>query len=55
MIEATREGTVELVDLAGKSLLRTTVGSGSNRIGTTSLPQGVYLLKYGSRTVKVVK
>lgn len=44
-----------LINLSGKTLISAKLTAGSNRINTSALPAGVYLLKTGSKTVKLVK
>jgi hypothetical protein len=55
IINVNRDGKAVLYDLSGKAVLITTIATGSNRIKTSALAKGIYFLKYGSETVKVVK
>ncbi|MDR3338632.1 MAG: T9SS type A sorting domain-containing protein [Candidatus Symbiothrix sp.] len=55
LIDTTTDGNVLIYDLSGKALLNINVKAGSNRINTSMLANGVYILKYGLTTVKVVK
>ncbi|KAA6303215.1 MAG: hypothetical protein EZS26_000592 [Candidatus Ordinivivax streblomastigis] len=55
VINTTTEGQAVIYDLSGKAVLSATVKAGNNRINTSSLLQGVYLLRQGLNTVKIVK
>ena len=46
---------VVIYDLFGRVVLNQTISTGRNRIDTSALSQGTYLLKQGSKSVKVVK
>lgn len=51
--EAAQRAT--LYDLAGKAVLTTKLQSGDNRIDTSTLPHGTYVLRCNGTTAKVVK
>ena len=51
--EAAQRAT--LYDLAGKAVLTTKLQSGDNRIDTSTLPHGTYVLRCNGATAKVVK
>ena len=55
IVNATVEGVVTVYDLFGRVVLTQTVNAGKNRIDTSALSQGTYLLKQGSKIVKIVK
>jgi hypothetical protein len=55
IINAVEDGNAVLYNLSGKVVLSTSVKSGNNRISTTTLPKGVYVLKNGSAVVKIIK
>jgi hypothetical protein len=55
VIEATTNGNVVIYDLSGKTALDVNVQTGTNRVSTSALAKGVYILKYGLNTVKVIK
>ncbi|MDR0874352.1 MAG: T9SS type A sorting domain-containing protein [Prevotellaceae bacterium] len=48
-------GNVTIYDLSGKAVLNVHLKNGNNRIDTSALPKGVYVLKQGLNTVKLVK
>jgi hypothetical protein len=49
-------GKVEVIyDLSGKAVFNVNVKTGTNRINTSALTKGVYILKYGLNTVKVMR
>uniref|UniRef100_UPI0032169118 fibronectin type III domain-containing protein n=1 Tax=uncultured Draconibacterium sp. TaxID=1573823 RepID=UPI0032169118 len=54
-IEAESEGRAIIYDMSGKAMLHVTVNAGNNRVDTSVLPNGIYLLKQGSYTVKLIK
>ncbi|MDR2804269.1 MAG: DUF4465 domain-containing protein, partial [Dysgonamonadaceae bacterium] len=54
-VKAVTEGNVVIYNLSGQPVLNATVKAGSNRINTSALPQGAYILKQGSEIVKIVK
>ena len=51
--EAAQRAT--LYDLAGKAVLTTKLQSGDNRIDTSTLPHGTYVLRCNGAMAKVVK
>ncbi|MDR1591329.1 MAG: T9SS type A sorting domain-containing protein [Prevotellaceae bacterium] len=51
----TDNGVAVICDLHGKTVLTTTITKGNNRIDTSSLSRGVYILRTGLQTVKIVK
>jgi hypothetical protein len=55
VIDVVVGGKVTIYDLSGKVVLSTTVQAGSNRINTSTLNKGIYLLKQGTNVVKIVK
>jgi len=55
VIEATGAGRAVIYNLSGYAVLDVVVTPGSNRIETTSLTQGVYILKIGETVRKIVK
>jgi outer membrane lipoprotein-sorting protein len=54
-IETVADGQAIIYDMTGKTVLRTEVKAGKNRISTAMLLKGVYILKFGDSTVKIVK
>jgi len=54
-ISITEDSQAIIIDLSGKTLISLTLNAGSNRINTSALPSGVYLLKAGNKVVKLVK
>ncbi len=55
MLETTTLGNAVIYDLSGKPVLRVNVYAGTNRINTSALGKGVYILKYGLNSVRIVK
>ena len=55
VLEATTDGYAVIYDLSGKPVLQAKVNTGANRINTSGLVNGVYVLKYGLNTVRIVK
>jgi hypothetical protein len=55
IIDAAVNEEAVIYDLSGKAVLTASVKPGSNRIDTSALPRGVYLLKQGAKTIKIVK
>jgi hypothetical protein len=55
VIESATDGKATVCDLSGKPVLTLNVWAGSNRIDASALPKGIYLLKLGEITVKIVK
>jgi hypothetical protein len=54
-VKAVAEGNVVIYNLSGQPVLNATVKTGSNRINTSTLPKGAYILKQGPKIVKIVK
>jgi hypothetical protein len=54
-LNADTECDATIYDLAGKIVLTAQISLGNNIINTSSLPQGVYMLKQGLNTTKIVK
>jgi hypothetical protein len=52
---APADGQAAIYDLSGKQVLTAPVKAGANRIVTTALPRGIYVLKSGTSTLKIVK
>jgi len=46
---------VVIHDLSGQVVSSLVISSNNSRIDTSALPKGVYILKYGSKSIKVVK
>jgi hypothetical protein len=55
VFESAKDGYVAIYDLSGKTVLTFNVESGHNRIDATALPKGVYILRCGANTIKLVK
>lgn len=55
IINATTNGTAIIYSLSGEAMLNVTIQKGENRINTSALSKGVYVLKTGDSTVKIVK
>jgi hypothetical protein len=55
IIEAPASGKAVIYDLSGKTVLSVDVSAGSNRINTSALSKGVYVLKIDGNSVKIVK
>lgn len=55
IIDADANGRAEICDLSGRVLLTATLTRGKNQIATADLPQGVYLLKVGASSMKIIK
>ena len=55
MIDSATDTQAVIYNLFGQPVLSRHVSIGSNKINTSTLPQGTYLLKYGDSSVKVVK
>ena len=47
--------TAAVYNMSGTMILNINLNNGSNRIETSTLPQGIYVLKVGESTVKIVK
>ena len=48
-------GTAAVYNMSGTMILNINLNNGNNRIETSTLPQGIYVLKVGESTVKIVK
>ena len=55
MVETTRDSDATLCDLSGRIVRRVKLPAGLNRIETSTLPKGIYVLRYDRYTVKVIK
>ncbi|MDR0618269.1 MAG: DUF5074 domain-containing protein [Bacteroidales bacterium] len=55
VIDATFAGVATVYDLQGRTVLNTPVSEGYNRINTSALKHGTYILKCGNNTVKIIK
>jgi chitodextrinase len=55
MLEVTTDGNAVIYDLSGKPVLQVYVYAGTNRINTSTLGKGVYMLKFGLNSIKIVK
>jgi hypothetical protein len=55
VIEAVTGDIATVYDLSGKVVLSAGLTAGSNRIDTSALPKGVYVLKLDGNTLKIVK
>jgi uncharacterized protein YjdB len=55
IVEAKSDDRATIYDISGKQVLTVGVKAGSNRIETSALGRGVYVLKIGLNTVKIVK
>ena len=55
VVQAAAGGEVIIYNLQGQVALRANVGAGSNRIGTSALPQGVYIVRCGALSQLLVK
>ena len=55
VLETTTENHLVICDLSGRTVLNQTANMGTNRINTSALPQGIYVLKSGNEVIKIVK
>ena len=55
MVNTTAAGTARIYNISGAVMLNINLQDGSNRIETSALPKGVYVLKVGETIVKIVK
>lgn len=55
VIRANKAGTVTLYNLCGKCELTTTIEEGLNRIASSHLHKGTYILKTENKTYKIIK
>ncbi|MDR0565916.1 MAG: fibronectin type III domain-containing protein [Prevotellaceae bacterium] len=55
VVKASAKGEVIIYNAQGLVALRANVGAGANRISTSALPQGVYILRCGALTQLLVK
>lgn len=54
-VNTTAADIATVYTLSGNVLLNVNLKSGSNRINTSALPKGIYLLKFNENTIKIVK
>jgi hypothetical protein len=54
-VNAVTDGNVVIYDLTGKVVLNATVKAGANRINTSTLSKGIYVLRNGFNAVKIIK
>ena len=55
VVNTTTKGKAAIYNMSGQMVLSVNVQSGSNRIETSALPKGVYILRVGDKSVKIVK
>ncbi|MDR0547343.1 MAG: T9SS type A sorting domain-containing protein, partial [Dysgonamonadaceae bacterium] len=55
VVEAQSDDRATIYDISGKPVLTVYVKAGSNRIETSALGKGVYVLKTGLGMVKIIK
>jgi len=55
IINANSTNEVFIYDISGKCVISTTLNTGKNYINTSNLSGGMYLLKSGTQTIKVMK
>jgi chitodextrinase len=55
IIESAKKQEVIIYDVSGKIVLKTSVEAGTNRINTSEIKKGVYLMKCGADTFKLIK
>jgi hypothetical protein len=55
VIEASANGRATMYNLSGYAVLDVALTAGNNRVDTSALPKGVYILKYDGHTVKLIK
>jgi len=55
VVNTTAKGKAAIYNMSGQMVLSVNVQSGSNRIKTSTLPKGVYILRVGDKSVKIVK
>ena len=55
IVKTTAANTATIYTVSGTAILNANLQNGSNRIETSALPKGVYVLKVGEKTVKIVK
>jgi len=55
IIESAKEQEVTIYDVSGKIVLKTSVKAGITRINTSEIKKGVYLVKCGVNTLKLIK
>ena len=55
IVEAEHNGNAVIYNLYGKAMFNVLLQTGNNRINTSGLPRGIYLLKQETNTVKIIK
>jgi hypothetical protein len=55
ILDTATGGKLVIYDLFGKAVFATSAKPGSSRIDVSALSKGVYLLKHGTKTIKIVK
>lgn len=55
IIEASVAGEMQLFDLQGKEIMRQSIHSGVNQIATSHIPAGVYIVRSGERSIRLIK
>jgi len=55
VVNTTTKGKAAIYNMSGQMVLSVNIQSGSNRIETSALPKGVYILRVGDKSVKIVK
>jgi uncharacterized protein YjdB len=55
VVETPVDSPAAIFDIYGRAVLNTALRAGANRLDISRLPAGVYFLKYGRRTVKLIK
>jgi len=54
-VNTTADGIATIYNLSGNTVLNINLKNGNNRINTSELPKGAYILKYNDETVKLIK
>ena len=55
IVNTITDGIATIYNLSGNVILNTNLQSGNNRIETSALPKGIYVLKFNEKTVRIVK
>lgn len=55
IVNTTDAGTASIYSLSGKTMLNANIQNGTNRIQTSELAKGIYILKIGENAIKIVK
>ena len=55
VVNTTATSTAAIYNMSGTTILNINLSNGNNRIETSALPKGIYVLKIGENTVKIVK